>query len=133
MSSTSPSQPRALPRTGIAASAPRHCSRAGTGTTAERRSARRSRSTAGRSGSAAASGQHQGQAEEQGQRARVMMANTSSARFRLDMIDGKRAPFVEEAEALEGGADAGEGELTGDRQGGGLDGDAATHGPQYAP
>jgi len=36
----------------------------------------------------------------QGQRARVMMANTSSARFRLDMIDGKRVPFVEEAEAL---------------------------------
>ncbi len=37
---------------------------------------------------------------EQGQRARVMMANASSARFRLDMIDGKRVPFVEEAEAL---------------------------------
>ena len=36
----------------------------------------------------------------QGQRARVMMANASSARFRLDMIDGKRVPFVEEAEAL---------------------------------
>jgi hypothetical protein len=31
-----------------------------------------------------------------------MMANTSSARFRLDMIDGKRTPFVEEAEALFG-------------------------------
>jgi uncharacterized protein YceK len=39
---------------------------------------------------------------EPGQRARVMMANTSSARFRLDMIDGKRTPFVEEAEALFG-------------------------------
>lgn len=37
---------------------------------------------------------------EQGQRARVMAANTSSARFRLDMIDGKRVPFVDEAEAL---------------------------------
>ena len=39
---------------------------------------------------------------EPGQRARVLMANTSSARFRLDMIDGKRTPFVEEAEALFG-------------------------------
>jgi hypothetical protein len=38
----------------------------------------------------------------QGQRARVMMANASSARFRLDMIDGKRVPFVQEAEALFG-------------------------------
>lgn len=37
---------------------------------------------------------------EQGQRARVLQANTSSARFRLDMIEGRRAPFAEEAEAL---------------------------------
>lgn len=48
----------------------------------------------------AALGPHASAGGEQGQRARVMMANTSSARFRLDMIDGKRAPFVEEAEAL---------------------------------
>ncbi len=34
------------------------------------------------------------------QRARVLAANISSARFRLDMIDGLRAPFVEEAERL---------------------------------
>jgi hypothetical protein len=34
------------------------------------------------------------------QRARVLGANTSSARFRLDMIDGKRVPFADEAEAL---------------------------------
>jgi hypothetical protein len=34
------------------------------------------------------------------QRARVLRANTSSARFRLDMIDGKRVPFADEAEAL---------------------------------
>jgi hypothetical protein len=33
-------------------------------------------------------------------RARVLAANVSSARFRLDMIDGVRAPFVEEAERL---------------------------------
>lgn len=33
-------------------------------------------------------------------RARVLAANISSARFRLDMIDGVRAPFVEEAERL---------------------------------
>jgi hypothetical protein len=48
----------------------------------------------------AALGPHASASGEQGQRARVMMANTLSARFRLDMIDGKRAPFVEEAEAL---------------------------------
>jgi len=48
----------------------------------------------------AALGLYAGDPGEQGQRARLMMANTSSARFRLDMIDGKRAPFVEEAEAL---------------------------------
>ena len=48
----------------------------------------------------AALGPHARAGGEQGQRARVMMANTSSARFRLDMIDGRRAPFVEEAEAL---------------------------------
>jgi hypothetical protein len=48
----------------------------------------------------AALGPHALAGGEQGQRARVMMANTSSARFRLDMIDGKRVPFVEEAEAL---------------------------------
>lgn len=37
---------------------------------------------------------------EEGQRARVLLANVSSARFRLDMIDGKRAPFADEAERL---------------------------------
>lgn len=37
---------------------------------------------------------------ESTQRARVLLANLSSARFRLDMIDGKRVPFVEEAEKL---------------------------------
>ena len=34
------------------------------------------------------------------QRAKVLAANVSSARFRLDMIDGVRAPFVEEAQRL---------------------------------
>lgn len=48
----------------------------------------------------AALGAHASAVGEQSQRARVMMANASSARFRLDMIDGKRAPFAEEAEAL---------------------------------
>ncbi len=48
----------------------------------------------------AALGPHAPASGEQGQRARVLMANASSARFRLDMIDGKRVPFVEEAEAL---------------------------------
>jgi len=33
-------------------------------------------------------------------RGRVLAANVASARFRLDMIDGARAPFVEEAERL---------------------------------
>lgn len=33
-------------------------------------------------------------------RAKVLAANASSARFRLDMIGGVRAPFVEEAERL---------------------------------
>jgi len=37
---------------------------------------------------------------EQGQRARVLLADVSSARFRLDMIDGKRVPFADEAERL---------------------------------
>lgn len=37
---------------------------------------------------------------EEGQRARVLMANVASARFRLDMIDGKRVPFADEAERL---------------------------------
>ncbi len=37
---------------------------------------------------------------ESRQRARVLLANVSSARFRLDMIDGLRVPFVEEAEKL---------------------------------
>lgn len=43
---------------------------------------------------------HAAEESEQGQRARVLRANTSSARFRLDMIDGKRMPFVDEAEGL---------------------------------
>lgn len=33
-------------------------------------------------------------------RAKVLTANVSSARFRLDMIDGVRVPFVDEAERL---------------------------------
>lgn len=37
---------------------------------------------------------------EQGQRAKVLSANVASARFRLDMIDGERAPFADEAERL---------------------------------
>ncbi|MEQ1780910.1 MAG: hypothetical protein ABMA14_06090 [Hyphomonadaceae bacterium] len=37
---------------------------------------------------------------EQGQRARVLLADVSSARFRLDMIDGKRVSFADEAERL---------------------------------
>lgn len=37
---------------------------------------------------------------EQGQRARALSANVASARFRLDMIDGVRAPFADEAERL---------------------------------
>ncbi len=38
--------------------------------------------------------------DEQGQRAKVLLANVSSARFRLDMIDGKRVSFADEAERL---------------------------------
>jgi hypothetical protein len=34
------------------------------------------------------------------QRAKVLLANISSARFRLDMIGGKRVPFADEAERL---------------------------------
>jgi len=37
---------------------------------------------------------------EQGQRAKVLLANVRSARFRLDMIDGKRVKFADEAESL---------------------------------
>lgn len=37
---------------------------------------------------------------EQGNRARVLKANVGSAKFRLEMIGGKRVPFVEEAERL---------------------------------
>lgn len=37
---------------------------------------------------------------EQAQRAKVLAANISSARFRLDMIEGVRVPFVEEAQRL---------------------------------
>ena len=37
---------------------------------------------------------------ETAQRAKVLLANISSARFRLDMIDGKRVPFADEAEQL---------------------------------
>jgi hypothetical protein len=37
---------------------------------------------------------------EQAQRARVLSANLTSARFRLDMIGGERAHFAEEAERL---------------------------------
>ncbi|HVY87721.1 MAG TPA: hypothetical protein VG942_02580 [Hyphomonadaceae bacterium] len=37
---------------------------------------------------------------ETAQRAKVLLADVSSARFRLDMIGGARAPFVEEAEKL---------------------------------
>ena len=37
---------------------------------------------------------------EQGQRAKVLLADVSSARFRLDMIDGKRVSFADEAEHL---------------------------------
>ncbi len=37
---------------------------------------------------------------EQGQRAKVLLADVSSARFRLDMIDGKRVSFADEAERL---------------------------------
>lgn len=37
---------------------------------------------------------------EEGQRAKVLLTNVSSARFRLDMIDGKRVPFADEAERL---------------------------------
>lgn len=40
------------------------------------------------------------QSGEQGQRAKVLLANVSSARFRLDMIDGARVPFADEAERL---------------------------------
>lgn len=36
----------------------------------------------------------------QGRRARALSANIVSARFRLDMIDGVRAPFADEAEKL---------------------------------
>lgn len=38
--------------------------------------------------------------EASAQRAKVLAANVSSARFRLDMIAGVRAPFVEEAQRL---------------------------------
>ncbi|MFT3725960.1 MAG: hypothetical protein QM773_20545 [Hyphomonadaceae bacterium] len=37
---------------------------------------------------------------ELAQRAKVLLADISSARFRLDMIDGKRVSFVDEAERL---------------------------------
>lgn len=37
---------------------------------------------------------------EQEQRAKVLLADVSSARFRLDMIDGARVPFADEAERL---------------------------------
>lgn len=37
---------------------------------------------------------------EQGQRAKVLLADVASARFRLDMIDGKRVSFADEAERL---------------------------------
>lgn len=37
---------------------------------------------------------------ETDQRAKVLLANIASARFRLDMIDGKRVPFADEAERL---------------------------------
>jgi hypothetical protein len=37
---------------------------------------------------------------EQAQRAKVLLADISSARFRLDMIDGKRVKFADEAERL---------------------------------
>lgn len=37
---------------------------------------------------------------ELSQRAKVLLADISSARFRLDMIDGKRAKFADEAERL---------------------------------
>lgn len=37
---------------------------------------------------------------EEGRRAKVLQANVASARFRLDMIDGKRALFADEAEGL---------------------------------
>lgn len=40
------------------------------------------------------------EAGEQGQRAKVLQANVRSARFRLDMIDGRRAKFADEAESL---------------------------------
>jgi hypothetical protein len=40
------------------------------------------------------------EAGEQGQRARVLQANVRSARFRLDMIDGVRVKFADEAENL---------------------------------
>ncbi len=38
--------------------------------------------------------------EASAQRAKVLAANVSSARFRLDMIEGVRAPFVKEAQRL---------------------------------
>lgn len=44
--------------------------------------------------------QHVRAGGEQGQRARVLSANVVSARFRLDMIDGVRVPFADEAERL---------------------------------
>lgn len=37
---------------------------------------------------------------EQAQRARLLLANIASARFRLDMIDGRRVRFADEAERL---------------------------------
>ena len=40
------------------------------------------------------------EAGEQGQRAKVLQANVRSARFRLDMIDGVRVKFADEAEKL---------------------------------
>lgn len=40
------------------------------------------------------------EAGEQGQRAKVLQANVRSARFRLDMIDGVRVKFADEAERL---------------------------------
>jgi hypothetical protein len=48
----------------------------------------------------AALGRYQTDDAELMQRAKVLRAGVSSARFRLDMIDGKRVKFVDEAERL---------------------------------
>ena len=45
-------------------------------------------------------GSYSAEAGEQGQRAKVLQANVRSARFRLDMIDGVRVKFADEAERL---------------------------------